>query len=424
MPKKTLATIERAKELLAEIHTDRHLNTQKLSWLFRPLAVCPFPAYSLGKRTVISSDGKSREEYEILWVRQANNIKVKILGDPEYGVPHGQDTLIVLYLAMEAKRQGSRKIKVNFYRDFMKMFEMNPNDGRKYRLVVDSLRRIRNSKYSWEIEGETGRETGLQFMYIEEYDLYCDPRNPEQPALWDQYIVLSERFWHEISTHHIPSNLKAIIALKAKPAHLNFYIWLSYRVGQAYQKTVGKGLEAMGIHIPYWGENGLQSQLSSKISKFNDYRKEVKKWMKIVKEVWPRCPVEIEGDALKIHVTAKDQLDVQPKDTDAPRILPRPRPPEIPPARRRLCPKCGEERTLQEGRISPQKNFRLPDWWKCSGGCLPEAADAICKQCGQAMQVQNKGKGDYTYKCLQCGHLEGGENFWIQNSVFNRKEEV
>ena len=412
MPKRTQAALEREQDRLVEIRTDRVGLTQELGWLFRPLAVCPFPATSLGKRTVIDRDGKHEEHY-VLWTRRAGNIKVEILGHPDYGVPHGQDTLIVLYLAYEARRQGSRKIKVNFYRDFMRMFEMNANSGWKYRLVVQSLQRIRNAKYSWEVEGEPGRERGLHFLYIDEYDLYCDPKRPDQKPLFDQYILLSERFWHEITTHRIPSNLKAIIALKSQPARLNFYIWLSYRIAMAYQETVGKGLVPVKIVIPFWGEKGLQTQMSSLIEERYNFRIHAKRWMEAVLKVWPNCPAELDGDALKICVTGEEQLDVQPKDTDAPRILPKPKPAELPEACRSVCPECGGERTRKAGRRSRQ-GYRMPDYWACAGGCKPVSADALCPDCGQAMQENNKGRADYTYHCPACRRIEGGEAYWLK----------
>lgn len=417
MPKITKEAKNRGIDLLAEIQSDRQIKEQELGWLFRPLVVCPFPAYSPGKRTVKDVFGKEKEEYHVLWERRSGNIRVKVLGDPEYGIPHGQDTLIILYLAFEARRQGSRKIKVDFYRDFMKMFQMNPNDGRKYRLVVESLRRIRNSKYSWDVEGEN-RERGVNFLYIDEYDLFCDPKNPDQRSLFDQYILLSERFWEEIRSHRIPSNLKAIIALKAKPAHLNFYVWLSYRVGQAYRETIEKGQGPEAIPpIPFWGPTGLQEQMSSKIEQKFLYRNEVKKWMKSVKEVWPLCPVEMVDDSLRINVTSADQLDVLPKDTDAPRILPTPKPllPPKPPTDD--CPQCGKARTLKTGKIST-KGYRMPDYWECAGGCGRTAAQAKCKHCGQTMEERNKGKADYSYFCSKCQHYEGGEAYWLKYSVF------
>ena len=415
MPKKTEEALKKDLHRLVEIHADRLTLSQDLGWLFRPLAVCPFPAASLGKRQVTDRDGSKHEEHHVLWSRRAGNIKMEILGHPDYGIPHGQDTLIILYLAYEARRQSSRKIRVNFYRDFMRMFEMNANSGWKYRLVIDSLRRIRNAKYSWEVEGEAGRERGLHFLFIDEYDLLCDPKNPDQRPLWDQYILLSERFWHEINAHKIPSNLKAIVALKSQPARLNFYVWLSYRVGMAYQETIGRGLEPVRIVIPFWGEKGLQAQMSSLIEERYNFRIHAKRWMNSVLKVWPNCPAEIDGDALAIHVTSQDQLDVQLKDTDAPRILPRPKPLEIPEASRSVCPACGQERTLKPGKQS-RKGYRMPDYWHCAGACKPVSAEAVCPECGRVMAEKNKGRADYFYQC-QCGVAKAGEDYWLQHGV-------
>jgi hypothetical protein len=420
MPKRTEEALERDQNRLVEIHTARLASTQELGWLFRPLAVCPFPAASLGKREVIDRNGKKHEEHYVLWTRRAGNIKVEILGHPDYGIPHGQDTLVILYLAYEARRQGSRKIKVNFYRDFMRMFEMNPNDGRKYRLVVQSLQRIRNAKYSWEVEGETGREKGLHFLYIDEYDLYCDPKHPDQRPLFDQYILLSERFWHEIDSHRIPSNLKAVVALKSQPARLNFYVWLSYRTGQAYAETIGKGQGPARIVIPFWGPAGLQAQMSSLIQERYNFRIHVKRWLKAVLQVWPECPAWIDGDALIVHVERLSQLDVMPKETDAPRILPKP---ESPKKETSTCPKCGQVRTLEPGKKSSERGYLMPDYWSCSGGCKPVSVDAICKHCRKPMERQkSRNPKDYLYFCSQCQHYEPGEHYWLMHSVAVKQE--
>ena len=420
MPRITPKKREKNRDQLAEIRADRQLKEQDLGWLFRPLAVCPFPAAPQGKRIIIE-DGKRIEEFRVLWTRRASNIKVEVLGHPEYGIPYGQDALVVLYLAYEARRQGSRKIKVNFYRDFMRMFEMNPNSGRKYQLVVESLRRIRHASFSWEVDGDPVRERGLHFLYIDEYDLYCDPKRPDQRMLFDQYIILSERFWEEIRTHRIPSNLKAIVYLKGKPAHLNFYIWLSYRIGTIYHETVGKGLDPITVHIPFWGPQGLQEQMSSVVERRNDFRVQVKKWLLSVQEVWPKCPAEIEGDSLRIQVENEDQLDVQNKDTEAPRIMGRRKPAPALSAPTSPCPVCGALRTLQPGRINRQNNVRYPDWWKCAGGCQAVPADARCPDCGRTMEEKNRGRVDYYYQC-ECGLVKAGEDYWLQRGLASQPE--
>jgi len=145
----------------------------------------------------------------------------------------------------------------------------------------------------------------------------------------------------------------------------------------------------------------------------------VRKWLDSVKELWPKCPVDINGDGLKIQVTGKDQLDIMPEDTDAPRIFPNVESlSKTAFARTDSCPKCGKPRTLQPGKINQQKNFRYPDWWSCSGRCSAEALDANCPDCYTPMEVVNKGRQDYHYQCLNCGRIEGGEAYWLKYSVF------
>ena len=317
---------------VSKIKEDREKASQELGWAFRPLALCPFPAKSLGKRIILNPDGTKSKEHHVIWRRNSGGFKVEILAHPDLGVPFGQDILIILYLAIEARLQKSRRIRVDFYRDFCKMFNMNPNSGFKYRLLVESLSRIRHTKYSWTDERDPNRMRGIDYIYIEDMDLYCNPKNPDQKPMFDQYILLSERFWDEINRHKIPLNLEAIRFLKTKSAHLNFYIWLSYRVAMNYLKNKriqgdyqkrlaepnqknlmigGRLPETEKEVIPFWGDYGLLNQVCTQIKKKFEFRREVKKYMDTVEEIWPKCPVEIDGDALVVCATSPDQLDVQ-----------------------------------------------------------------------------------------------------------------
>lgn len=407
---KRIERIERQINQIAKIQTDRQIKEQELGWLFRPLALCPFPAKPLKSRVVVN--GKEVTLNETIWQRKASKLTISITADPRYGIPYGQDILIVLYLAIEARRQGSRKIVVNFYRDLMEMFGINANSGYKYKAVQASMTRIRNALYKWEIEQGPTRETGGNYLYIEEWDLYFDPKNPQQPPLWDQYILLSERFWHEINTHKIPFNLEAARHLKTKPAHLNFYLWLSYRVWNAWNERPGEE-----VPIPYWGDFGIQDQMSSVIDEKRNFRIQVKNWLEATKEIWPLCPVKIMEDSLNICVTSANELDVLPKDTDAPRILPGPKKLPQPNPTTDTCPQCGRSRTLKVGKIK-NDGARMPNYWECSGGCGRTPADAVCRECSTVMVGHNVLKRrDYSYTCPKCGHVEAGEAYWLKYSV-------
>ncbi len=297
------------QEKLKQIKNDRKLLSQNLGWLFRPLALCPFPAQPLKKRELIEN-GKHIEEHNTLWKRNAGDIEIEILGHPVYGVPYGQDILIILFLSYEAIRQNSRKIKVKFFRDFCEMFDININDGRRFKNVINSLNRIENSKFTWRNKKNPDVKDNLSYIYIDEIKIYNNPKYPKQKSLFEQYILLSERFWDEINKYKIPFNLEAVKYLKGRTSYLNFYLWLSYRVAINYLVGKKEGKAKIDF-IPFWGENGLLNQMSTRITKRNDVRVQIKKWLKQAKELWSECPVEIEGDALKIYCTDKGQLDVQ-----------------------------------------------------------------------------------------------------------------
>ena len=395
------------KELKKEqIILQREWNEQNIGWLFRPLVLCPFPSKRIGETSV--------------WERKNGNIRVRIIADPESGVPFGQDVLIILYLAYEAKRQKSRKITVNFYRDFCRMFGINPRSGRKYRLVQKSLERIRNSKITWIDEAEETREREVHFFYIEELDLYFNPKSPESRCLWEQYILLSERFWEEINKHKIPFNFEAVRYLKRKPAHLNFYLWLSYRVWTIWHaKKSGKLPKNEVVIIPFWGENGLYKQLSSSFKRRRDYKREIKKYLATVKEIWPKCPVEIDGDALVINITDEAELDILEspqtegkrlrKDKEA-KALQKAR---LPLERKLTCPFCKGEMKPKRGALN-RKGIQQPDYFRCQDCGTNIPREALCPDCyfnrGERVRLQNELNGKY--RCPECKSTYKISKYW------------
>ncbi|RLE20205.1 MAG: hypothetical protein DRJ08_07290 [Acidobacteria bacterium] len=413
-----------------KIHTDRLALKQEVGYLFRPLAICPFPAKQPPKVEVTRRKmgvEVTTKEHETLWHRQNGKIKVEILASPKYGIPFGQDVLIILYLAMEAKKQKTRKIKMNFYTDFCNTFGIDPTDGRRYQNVQKSLERIRNSKYSWIDEREETRERELHYLYIDELDVFFNPKNPEAKPVWgEQTIILSERFWYEIEKHKIPFNVESVRYLKGKPAHLNFYVWLSYRVWKAWNdKLDGKGDEK--IFVPFWGENGLQQQLSSQIKQRFLYRAEVKKWLKEVKSIWKNCPVEIvkNGNALQIHITDESQLDVrESSSSEGKRLRASREAKELEAARSPLqtscyCHKCGQLMVARKGRKN-KNGIMQADFWKCPGCSSIEPMTAVCMSCfsgGKTVVLQQDfltGK----YWCPGCKSSVSVERYWQQNRLW------
>jgi len=411
-----------------KINEDRLNLAQEISYLFRPLAICPFPARGLPKIKIIRTKmGIEVEEkaYETKWERKNGNIRVEITANEKYGVPYGQDILVILYLAREATKQKRRDLKINFYRDFCRMFEINANDGRQYRKVQTSLQRIRHSQFSWIDESDPKRERESHYLYIDDIDIYFDPKNPDQKPVWgEQTIKISERFWNEIMTHKIPFNVESVRYLKGKSAHLNFYIWLSYRVWKAWNDKLN-GAGNGTVFIPFWGKVGLQNQLSSQISRRNDYRKEVKKWFSAVQEIWTDCPVEIDGDALRIHITDASQLDVQEGIESSGKRLRKARQAKAieraksPIAEFEYCD-CGE--LMKPKRGKPNRNgITQSDYWQCETCNTIKPMSAFCISCfrktGKVYPLrQDYGTGEY--RCPSCKGTFPVESYWEANRLW------
>jgi hypothetical protein len=297
------------EHLKDKIINDRLLKRQIIGTLFRPLVVCLIPALQPPKLNIVGNDGSIKPVNETEWERKSGKFSVRLIGSKKYGLPYGQDIFIIFFLASEAKRQKSRKITGDFYKNFLRMFNFE-HGGKKSELVRTGFLRIKESKFSLNDlsnEAQYKKYKGENFLYIDKWNVCFDPDNKDNPNKSEQFIVLSQCFWEEIINFPIPFNLDAVIYLKRKTAHLMFYIWLSFRVWYAYHT------QEFYVRIPITGKNGLQNQLSSRIENKKDYCKQVKRYLISVKEIWPKCPAEILKNKLIINVSSESQLDIPNK---------------------------------------------------------------------------------------------------------------
>jgi hypothetical protein len=70
---------------------------------------------------------------------------------------------------------------------------------------------------------------------------------------YENVIVLSNKFFEEVTAHPIPTDLEAVKLLSSAPAVLDLFVWLSYRC------FTSKGTEG----IPIFGPFGLVQQLGA-----------------------------------------------------------------------------------------------------------------------------------------------------------------
>ena len=100
-------------------------------------------------------------------------------------------------------------------------------------------------------------------------------------------IVLSHKFYKEVTDHPIPTDLEAPKALSSAPAALDLYTWLTYRCFSA------KGDE----RVPLFGEFGLVNQPGiGAYARPRKFREQLEQWLILVKAMWPECPARVSSD--------------------------------------------------------------------------------------------------------------------------------
>jgi Plasmid encoded RepA protein len=109
-------------------------------------------------------------------------------------------------------------------------------------------------------------------------------REESEPFVIDKAFygqTFDDDFYREITSHPIPTDLKAVKVLSGAPAALDLFMWLSYRC------FVAVGRES----IPLFGEKGLANQLgSAEYSRPLRFCQKLEQWLTMIRVLWPDCP--------------------------------------------------------------------------------------------------------------------------------------
>jgi len=295
-----------------------------VNFQFRPFVTCPLPLRPPLKRDIIEGKTKTKE-YKPYWEKRVGNEKFTILGHPVLGFPYGQDNLIILFLIKKALEQNNNGlIEFKSLNNFLKIFNFS-RGGDTYKKTIRGFKRLYNASFDYAqekiIEKNKIRQERFSFKMISSWSVSFSEFKG-QLEMFNNYIRLSKDFWELVKKFKIPYNLNIVKKLKQSPATVNLYILLSYRSYTNWHN------EKREIFIPFFGENGLQNQLSSDIARKRDFKIRIIKHLGRMEKYWPDCPVylkketdskkkgptfnKIYKDGLFIHVKKASQLSIDP----------------------------------------------------------------------------------------------------------------
>ena len=209
---------------------------------------------------------------------------LEVIGHHEFGVPFGQDRLILLWVATVAVRQRSPIVQFESGAQILNEWGLQQN-GSHYHRLAQGFKRVFGSTIFF---GTQDERRGSQVWDCGRIHFF------DQMKLWFQnaaeretkinVLTLAEPFWEELQAHPIPVDCEVVRALANNPGCLDMYTWLSWRCFQA------KGPE----RVPLFGPLGLTNQLGvQEYARERKFRERVKRWLELVQLYWPECPASL-----------------------------------------------------------------------------------------------------------------------------------
>lgn len=215
-----------------------------------------------------------------VWVRRNGDYYLSVetgyIADKKLGIPYGNvPRLLLIFMCSEAVRTKSRKISFgNNLSAFLKELGMQRTGGDKGDItrLKKQFTMLLNAKISFGMEKQ-GQSSKRKLDIADDYDLFWNPKQPNQAELWESYVLLGERFFKAIIECPIPLNLEAIAALKQSPLDIDLYTWLTYRV--AFMS------EPQRIS---W--KALSEQVGASYGRLDNFRKYALESFQRIKTVW------------------------------------------------------------------------------------------------------------------------------------------
>jgi len=174
------------------------------------------------------------------FTRINGDFSLTMLAPSKVGLPYGSiPRLVTGFLTTEAVRTKQREVILGrTLSNFMAELDLAPTGGRWGSIprLRDQMKRLFSCSISCSYTGDD--VFGLEHVHVaDKATLWWTPQQPDQAALWESSVVLSERFFNEITENPVPIDLRALKALKRSPLALDVYLWLTYRMSYVKSRT-------------------------------------------------------------------------------------------------------------------------------------------------------------------------------------------
>lgn len=174
------------------------------------------------------------------YTRKNGVFTLTMKGDEEVGVPYGAlPRLIMAFVTTEAVRTKDPQIVLgDSLSDFMSQLGIVKSGGRwgsisRLRIQMERLFSCAIScKYADDLN-----KGGKNLLIADEYNLWWEPKSPDQIQLFQSTVTLSQRFFEEITNSPVVFRMDALKLLKQSAMAIDLYTWVTYRNSYAKKPT-------------------------------------------------------------------------------------------------------------------------------------------------------------------------------------------
>ena len=174
------------------------------------------------------------------FTRRNGNFTLTMLAPSKIGLPYGNvPRLLLAWLTTEAVRTKQRELLLgDSLSAFMGELGFQVTGGRYGSIarMKNQTRRLFSSNIQCDYETD-GASALMGFRVADKALLWWDAKDPEQKALWQSSVTLTQPFFDEITNRPVPVDMRALKTLKRSPLALDIYSWLTYRMSYLSRTT-------------------------------------------------------------------------------------------------------------------------------------------------------------------------------------------
>lgn len=239
------------------------------------------PSLAYLPRLLVLVNLPHRKPEGVHFTRVNGAYRLTLVGDPEWGLPYGAiSRLLLSWICTRAVQTKSPIIALGESEAaWLRLFDITSTGGirgsRTY--ARDHLMRLASTTFraSWEDE-EMVRSGG--FCLVDKMVLWKDSAGGDEGKDSLAHIQLSEALFEELLLHPVPLLVAALGKLRRSPMALDIYCWLTYRFFTLKRPTL--------ISWP-----GLALQFGADCERLCDFRKAFRRHLRSVLRVYPTAKV-------------------------------------------------------------------------------------------------------------------------------------